>query len=73
MQRNLNHRVEVVFPIENPHYVRQIRDEFLETYLRDNVRARVMQSNGRYKRKKPLDGEKEVSVQNWFMELGKNR
>lgn len=67
MQRNLNHRVEVVFPIENPHYIRHIRDEMLEYYLRDNMRARVMQSNGRYKRKKADDHEAHLDVQQWFM------
>ena len=67
MQRNLNHRVEVVFPIENPHYIRHIRDDMLEHYLCDNLRARVMQPNGRYKRKKPHEHEPHRDVQQWFM------
>jgi polyphosphate kinase len=57
----------VVFPIENPHYIRHIRDEMLEYYLRDNTRARVMQPNGRYKRKKADDHEAHLDVQQWFM------
>ena len=72
MQRNLNHRVEVVFPIENSAYIRHLRDDVLELYLRDNLRARLMQPNGRYKRKKPGDSEKHVDVQKWLMEMAKN-
>lgn len=67
MQRNLNHRVEVVFPIENPQYIRHIRDDMLEHYLCDNLRARIMQPNGRYKRRKPHEHETHHDVQQWFM------
>lgn len=73
MQRNLNRRVEVVFPIENARDIRHIRDDILETYLRDNLRARVMQSNGHYKRRKPGDIEEHVDVQKWLMGWEKNR
>lgn len=71
MQRNLNHRVEVVFPIENPQFIRHIRNDMLENYLRDNLRARQMQSNGRYKRKKPKDPSAGIDVQQWLMDLEK--
>ena len=73
MQRNLNHRVEVVFPIENPHYVRRIRDEMLEIYLRDTVRSRLMQPNGHYKRRSPAGQEEVMDVQQWLMDTEKNR
>jgi polyphosphate kinase len=51
MQRNLNRRVETVFPVENERLARYLRDEVLSTYLYDNVKARVMQPNGTYIRK----------------------
>ena len=68
MPRNLDHRVEVVFPVENPEQVRFLRDKVLDTYLRDNARARTMQGDGTYTRlKSPGDG-KVVDVQQWLME-----
>ncbi|MGC1375433.1 MAG: polyphosphate kinase 1 [Anaerolineales bacterium] len=73
MQRNLNNRVEVVFPIENAQHIRHIRDDILETCLRDNLRARQMQPNGSYKRRKPKDKEAHIDVQEWLMGTGKNR
>jgi polyphosphate kinase len=50
MPRNLNRRVEVLFPIEDPKLIRRIKDEILETYLADRARARVMHSDGSYTR-----------------------
>jgi polyphosphate kinase len=71
MQRNLDHRVEVVFPLENQAQVRYLRDQVLETYLHDNLRARVMQPNGEYKRRKPLSGLEPVDIQAWLMAKGR--
>jgi polyphosphate kinase len=71
MQRNLDHRVEVVFPLEKPEHVRYLRDQVLETYLRDNLRARVMQADGKYKRLKPGSNQEKVDVQEWLMARGK--
>jgi polyphosphate kinase len=67
MTRNLEHRVEVVFPLENAEHVRYVRDKMLDTYLKDNIRARVMQQDGTYVRLKSSDGEKAVDVQEFFM------
>jgi polyphosphate kinase len=67
MPRNLDHRVEVIFPVENADDVRYLRDEILETYLRDNARARVMQENGIYLRLEPPSEEKAVDVQEFLM------
>jgi polyphosphate kinase len=55
MPRNLNRRVEIVFPIENPLIARRIRDEILQLYLDDNVNAYRMISDGTYVR--PPRGE----------------
>jgi polyphosphate kinase len=69
MQRNLDHRVEVIFPVESPEYVRYIRDQMLETYLKDNTRARLMREDGTYTRLQPPSDEKSVDVQRALMEL----
>ncbi len=50
MPRNIDRRVEVLFPVEDPQYVRYLREEVLETYLSDNVKARIMQPDGSYVR-----------------------
>ena len=67
MQRNLDHRVEVLFPLENTDHVRYVRDKVLDTYLKDNTRARVMQEDGTYIRLKSPSEEKAVDVQEFFM------
>jgi polyphosphate kinase len=53
MPRNLDRRVEVLFPIEDRRFVRYLREEVLAVYLCDNVKARVMQPDGTYVRKEP--------------------
>ncbi len=67
MPRNLNHRVEVVFPVESETHVRHLRDKILERYFKDNTRSRVLEADGSYKRIKPSDGEKEFDIQNHLM------
>jgi len=68
MPRNLNHRVEVVFPLERPEHVRYIYDQVLDVYLKDNLRARIMQPNGTYKRIKPGSPEDGLDTQVRLME-----
>jgi polyphosphate kinase len=65
--RNLNHRVEVLFPIEDSKFVRHLRDEVLAVYLSDNDKARSMSSNGSYARRVPGDGQPLVNSQAWFL------
>jgi polyphosphate kinase len=67
MQRNLDHRVEVVFPVESPEYIRYLRDQMLEIYLKDNTRARVMRGDGTYVRIQPPSEEKAIDVQRSLM------
>jgi polyphosphate kinase len=50
MPRNLNHRVEVDFPVQDKNLVRFIRDEILATDLKDRAKARHMTSDGKYVR-----------------------
>jgi polyphosphate kinase len=50
MPRNFDRRVEVMFPIESEDLRRQIVDELIPTYLGDNVRTRVLRSDGTYVR-----------------------
>ena len=61
--RNINRRVEVLFPITKPAMVRQIRDRLLAVYLEDNVKARRMNADGSYSRVQPKKGERLVNSQ----------
>jgi polyphosphate kinase len=67
LMTRIDHRVEVVFPIENVDQVRQIRQEMLETYLKDNMRARSMHQDGTYTRLKAKNEDHAVDVQEFFM------
>ncbi len=68
MPRNLNQRVEVLFPVEDSGLVKRIRDEILKILLSDNVRARLMLADGNYQRISPLPGEPVVDCQEWFIQ-----
>ncbi len=67
MPRNLDHRVEVLFPVQQPEHIRYLRDRVLETYLRDNIRARRMLVDGSYQRLHPAFGEPCVDAQAQLM------
>jgi polyphosphate kinase len=67
MTRNLDHRVEVVFPVESKDHIHYLRHRVLDIYLKDNTRARILQSNGTYTRLAPEAGKDVVDVQENFM------
>jgi polyphosphate kinase len=67
MQRNLNDRVEVVFPVESKEQIKYLRHHVLETYLKDNARARILQPDGTYTRLIPEAGKDVIDVQEQFM------
>jgi polyphosphate kinase len=53
MQRNLDRRVEVLFPVRQANLCDRIQQQILATYLSDTVKARRMNSDGTYSRKHP--------------------
>ncbi len=69
MPRNFHRRVEVMFPVEAPILKRRILKEVIPTYLRDNVRARLLQSDGSYTRVQPRDGEPVHRSQEEFLAM----
>jgi polyphosphate kinase len=58
MSRNLKHRVEVVAPVADPESKRYLKEVLLTAYLRDNVKAAELQSDGSYVRVEPRDQDK---------------
>jgi polyphosphate kinase len=73
MPRNIDHRVEVLFPVEDPKLIRLAREEVLAIYLSDNTKARRMLANGTYTRKKSGDSKKPVNAQEWLLADRKRR
>jgi len=67
MPRNLNRRVELAFPVQDPKLVRYLRDEVLATYLQEVVKARHMNSDGTYSRDPRHTHRRELNSQEWFI------
>lgn len=66
MPRNLNDRVELFFPVESEEHIKRVK-AILDLYLRDNVGAHMMQSNGAYRRVR--NKAEVVSAQNTLYEM----
>jgi len=49
MSRNLNERVELMFPVDAPEHIRRIRNN-LDLFLQDTQKAYIMKSDGSYRR-----------------------
>lgn len=62
MPRNLNRRVENMFPVEEPDNMRLLK-EILDIYLRDNQKTRVLNADGTYTRRQPGAGEVPFNAQ----------
>jgi len=67
MPRNINRRVEVLFPVQDGRIIRYLRDEVLETYLKANVKVRLMRPDGSYEHLKPNEGERLINPQEWLI------
>jgi polyphosphate kinase len=71
MPRNMDRRVEVMFPVEDSDYREAIINNLLALYLADNVKARVLQPDGSYKRLSPGLSEPPVRCQQGFIEMAR--
>ncbi|HJW76491.1 MAG TPA: polyphosphate kinase 1 [Thermoleophilia bacterium] len=63
MPRNLNRRVEILFPVRDPGIKARLRDEILATYLADTMKARLMRPDGSYERVTPAAAEESLESQ----------
>jgi len=68
MPRNLDRRVEALFPIEDSAMRRFLKDDVLERYLLDTVGARRLRGDGRYEPVEPAAGSAPFGIQEWLME-----
>jgi polyphosphate kinase len=72
MYRNLSRRVEVLVPIKDARLRQYLKETVLTVYLKDNVNARELRSDGTYVRVKASDGEKRLDSQLEFEGKGLN-
>jgi polyphosphate kinase len=68
MERNLDKRVEVVFPVEDAKIRQHIYEEVLPGYLRDSVNARELNADGEWLARRPSEGVEPFDSQVWGME-----
>jgi polyphosphate kinase len=66
MPRNLDRRVEVVAPVHDVHLKRYLKEVVLAAYLRDNVKARLLQPDGTYTRAEAGADEERFDSQMYF-------
>jgi polyphosphate kinase len=69
MPRNIDRRVEVLFPIEAPELKQDIIDNIVSAYLKDTVKGHWLQADGRYIEADSLEDETKplFNSQEWFM------
>jgi polyphosphate kinase len=69
MPRNLFRRIEIAFPIEDGNLRERVITEILERCLSDNVKARILQHDGKWRRAPLAKTEKQRRSQSEFMHL----
>ncbi len=67
MPRNLDRRVEIIFPVKDEAIRTYLRDGVLAVELANNTRARLLRPDGSYVCRDPLPGEKEIDSQAWLL------
>jgi polyphosphate kinase len=67
MERNLDRRVEVVFPVEDRGWAAEIRGEIIPAYWRDTANAWELQPDGTYRRIEPAPGATSFDVHSWLV------
>ncbi|NLF77513.1 MAG: polyphosphate kinase 1, partial [Chloroflexi bacterium] len=72
MPRNLDRRVETVFPVDSAEIKARIVEEILSIQMRDNLKTRELQPDGSYKRLRPKDGAEPLNCQTWALERARS-
>jgi polyphosphate kinase len=68
MPRNLDGRVEVLFPVEDPVAKRVVWEQIIQVHLHDNVKTRRLKGDGTYERIRPRRGEPRIDSQKWMLD-----
>jgi polyphosphate kinase len=67
MTRNLDKRIETLFPVEDPAHRRTVMAA-LDAMFKDNVKAWWLQPDGTYRRRAPANGDPPFRVQQWLQD-----
>jgi polyphosphate kinase len=67
MPRNLNKRVELLFPVPDRTIAQSIIKNMLNVHLADNVKARELLPDGTYRHVSAKEGAKKVNSQLWLV------
>jgi polyphosphate kinase len=68
MQRNLDNRVEVLFPIESVSMKKALVSQLLKKIWADNANSHELCSDGTYRKVQPGPGEVPFDSQEWFLQ-----
>jgi polyphosphate kinase len=68
MPRNLDRRVEVLFPVENQSLRKEIISKVLPVQLNDTVKTRLLKQDGSYEHRKLSDDMPPLNAQSWFVD-----
>jgi len=67
MQRNLDRRVEITFPVEDKKLKNELMRTLIKVGLKDNIKTRVLMPDMNYKLVKEQNGVKSTNSQEWLM------
>ena len=67
MPRNLNRRIEVLFPILDKEIRTQIISTILPIHLRDTTKKRILKPDGTYVRVIPHMEDDKINAQEWLI------
>jgi polyphosphate kinase len=68
MERNLDRRVEVLWPVKDADLRKHLRDTVLEAYLADTDRARLLRADGSYTLPERPEGTPALAAQQYLLE-----
>ena len=66
--RNLDRRIEILFPVKDPGIRDAIVSKILRVHLADTVKARELHPDGSYSRVQPAKGDAPLRSQAWLIE-----
>jgi len=73
MPRNLDRRVELLFPVGDPRLRQAIVEDVLQVHLYDNVQARRLRADGSYERLWAQPDTAGLDSQAWLVQHWKTR
>lgn len=68
MGRNLDRRIETLFPVEDPSIRQRIINVILPVHLRDNAQCSVLKPDGEYVRLVPPEETARIDSQQWMID-----